>query len=256
MLIITIFFFIQCAAPYVIQTPYSINIIHIGKKCSQNSSSCIEFNTKNWFIPPIIEHVACIKSLPKVAEFSNKHNYRFIVFGDSGATNLSTCPGSESVYKAIKNLNDIDLVVHVGDISYADGDPLVWFQLIKDFDKMIENGKIPIAITLGNHEYDYLLKDAKITHDPTYVYNDYLNATAMPTFSSNGPSNGECGVSYTSFFHFNTQVDSFFSNRNFWYEFEMGFIKFYVLSSEHDLSSQSVQGRFIRNAVLNSKKYS
>jgi hypothetical protein len=36
----------------------------------------------------------------------------------------------------------------------------------------------------------------------------------------------------------------------------MGFIKFYVLSSEHDLSSQSVQGRFIRNAVLNSKKYS
>ena len=94
----------------------------------------------------------------------------FIGYGDMGAATI----GQNSTRLILANMDDVDVIVHVGDISYAMGNERVW----SDWFKMIEpvTTKIPYHVCLGNHEYDW----------PTQSFKPLL-------FTYRKDSGGECG---------------------------------------------------------------
>ena len=94
----------------------------------------------------------------------------FIGYGDMGAATI----GKNSTRLILANMDDVDVIVHVGDISYAVGNERIW----SDWFKMIEpvTTKIPYHVCLGNHEYDW----------PTQSFKPLL-------FTYMKDSGGECG---------------------------------------------------------------
>lgn len=82
--------------------------------------------------------------------------------------------------------NDAELVLHIGDVSYADGDPKIW----RSFMDAIEPyaSLAPYMVAVGNHDYDY---EGRTQKDPS---------VAKPLRPNWGKKNyahdsgGECGV--------------------------------------------------------------
>lgn len=62
--------------------------------------------------------------------------------------------------------NELDLIMHVGDISYADGLGEVWDSFMKKIEKLARS--IPYMVSIGNHEYGYNTKD-NAKKDPSGV---------------------------------------------------------------------------------------
>jgi Calcineurin-like phosphoesterase len=80
------------------------------------------------------------------------------------------------------------LVVHVGDVSYADGKGDVWEAFMKTICKFADS--VPYMVAVGNHDYDY--KGGKSKHDPSGLQ------PFRPKWGEfKRDSGGECGVPLT-----------------------------------------------------------
>lgn len=53
----------------------------------------------------------------------------------------------------IKRLNEIDFVLHIGDISYAVGDSSEWDEFMNQITPIAQ--KVPYMTCIGNHERDF-----------------------------------------------------------------------------------------------------
>lgn len=117
-----------------------------------------------------------------------------------------------------KELNHTDFVLHVGDISYADGFAPQWdifFDQIKEI-----SPRVPYMVCPGNHESDSKNSNAFYQgHDSGGECNvPYINRFAMPRVSPLQP----------------------------WYGFDYGCIHFVMMSTEHDFRQTSAQFTFLK----------
>ena len=152
------------------------------------------------------------------ADGSGQHSWDF---GDQGEK------PSFNTTRQIAEDPDSELVLHIGDISYAVGFLAEW----DNFFHMIE----PAASSkfwmtgIGNHEQGW-----------------------TKSFYPGLDSGGECGVSYNSFFPFASQNPTApFTDRQPWYDFVYANIHFVVMSTEHDFTKGSSQFNWIEDTLSN-----
>eukprot|EP01083_Nonionella_stella_P267974 905575_1 len=155
----------------------------------------------------------------------NKKPFQFIMYGDQG-TYTNAFP---TISKVESLLDDTDLVLHVGDISYAWGNGYTW----EIWSNMIARvaSSVPYMVSIGNHEYDHTANCNTGGNDVSGVgANGY-----HPVWGNEGDdSSGECGA--PMYFRYN-----FSSNGNsiFWYSFNYNSAHFIMLSSEHNYSANA-----------------
>jgi len=121
------------------------------------------------------------------------------------AGDLGTTPHSQSTIDGMME-EQADLVYHVGDMSYADGDNTVWdtwFDMVEPL-----SSTLPFMVLPGNHEQ----------------YNNF--------------------VPFDKLF-FMPSVHSKSTEGNFYYSFDYSYIHFISLSSESDYSPKSVQHKWL-----------
>ena len=95
-------------------------------------------------------------------------------------------------------------------------------------------------ISIGNHEYVYQTTqyNANTDKDPSGLHNGY-----HPIWGNyENDSNGECGVPTIKRFKMPSN-----GNTIFWYSYNLGFIHFIVISSEHDSTVDSIQYLWLQN---------
>mmetsp|Transcript_35139 Transcript_35139/g.91248 ORF Transcript_35139/g.91248 Transcript_35139/m.91248 type:complete len:550 (+) Transcript_35139:375-2024(+) len=169
--------------------------------------------------------------------------FTFLAYGDMGEPydEEAKSPLGEVVMSRVEEdlrHNGGDMVLHVGDLSYAEGKSYVWDR----FFDMIEPtaARLPYMIGVGNHEYDYT--DGK-SRDPS-GWTPYL-----PDWGNydNG-SGGECGVPTAKRFRMPGQDDPD-SQAPFWYEFSYGTAHFIMISSEHPMDTSSPQYAWLKSAL-------
>jgi len=182
----------------------------------------------------------------------------FFVFGDMGVTigNGHKENGAEIVQSAM--LEEIrngvpDLMLDVGDISYANGDPRIW----EAFMSVIEPfaSQFLWVAGIGNHEYD-MSDDGQ------------LDPWGLPPFQpewgnmEEGDSEGECGLHV----YWRFPVGEFYTPMKlrshqehlpappfgapfppFYYSFNQGLVHFVTLSTEHDVEPGSAQMTWLEN---------
>jgi hypothetical protein len=120
------------------------------------------------------------------------------------------------VTKEVSNGN-VDVVLHIGDISYAVGYSAEWDQF---FDQILPvASRVPYMVCIGNHERDYPGTGG------------LFNVT---------DSQGECGVPYERRFPMPRP-----SLDQPWYGFDYGSIHFVLMSTEHAFDPTSVQYKFL-----------
>ncbi|PKI31480.1 hypothetical protein CRG98_048127 [Punica granatum] len=111
---------------------------------------------------------------------------RIIIFGDMGKAERDGSneynnyqPGSlNTTDQLIKDLNNIDIVFHIGDISYANGYISQWDQFTAQVEPIAS--KVPYMVGSGNHERDW---------------------PGTGSFYENMDSGGECGVLAETMFY-------------------------------------------------------
>ena len=153
---------------------------------------------------------------------------RMAAFGDMGAFQTGTQGTLDRLYE---HAPEFDMVLHIGDISYAEGNALEWDHFGNEIFPLAS--RMPYQVSIGNHEYDYLVSG---TNDPS------LNGTTNgfhPVWGNYGSdSQGECGV--PTFYRF-TAPHTANSNAVFWYAFGYGSVYIVQMSSEHDYTPGSAQ---------------
>jgi len=146
----------------------------------------------------------------------------FIAFGDLGVT-PDQQPAIISTQLMIDHLNTTDLVVHIGDISYARGHAYLWEQFFSEIQPVAT--RAPYMTSIGNHEYDF-------TGQPFH-----------PSWSTYGTdSGGECGVPYIARLPMPySDASSTFKNRTVYYSYNYGPVHFAMMDSESDFLPGSAQ---------------
>jgi hypothetical protein len=120
-------------------------------------------------------------------------------------------------------------VVHFGDISYAVGYLSEWDEFMLQIEPIAS--QIPWMASIGNHEMGWSQSDP---------YNGTLETAT--------DSGGECGVPFLTRFPFAKQaLGSGMPMRQAspWYSFDIGAVHFTMLSSEHDLTINSPQWKWM-----------
>jgi hypothetical protein len=111
---------------------------------------------------------------------------RVVIFGDMGKAEADGSnefndfqPGSlNTTYQIIRDLENIDMVVHIGDICYANGYLSQWDQFTAQIEPIAST--VPYMIGSGNHERDW---------------------PGTGSFYGNLDSGGECGVPAQTVFY-------------------------------------------------------
>jgi len=107
--------------------------------------------------------------------------------------------------------SEYDMVLHVGDISYAVGYSIRWEEFFAQIQPIAT--EVPYMVCIGNHEYDY-------STQPFHPY-----------WSNYGDdSQGECGVPFLNRFHM--------PHNSLWYSFDYGNVHFTLISTEHDFETK------------------
>jgi predicted phosphohydrolase len=168
----------------------------------------------------------------------------FVAFGDMGSPTADKCPGARGTIDTLieDSIKDTDVILHNGDISYADGSPEIW----QDFQREIEpiSSAVPYVITVGNHDYGWLPDIAKKKKHHAQVFDaSGLSSPYLPEWGNfAGDSKGECGYPLINRFVMPQSIHSTVDSRApFWYSFQMGPAQFIILSGEHDVSVGSEQ---------------
>ncbi|KAI3729256.1 hypothetical protein L6452_17909 [Arctium lappa] len=154
---------------------------------------------------------------------------RVVIFGDMGKDEADGSNeynqyqrGSLNTTKQlIEDLKNIDLVFHIGDISYANGYLSQWDQFTSQIEPIASY--VPYMIASGNHERDW--------PDSGSLYEDY-------------DSGGECGVVAETMFYVPAQ-----NRTKFWYSADYGKFRFCIADSESDWKEGSEQYKFIEQCL-------
>jgi len=175
---------------------------------------------------------------------------RIIAFGDSGVavcenmgTNLPVnwtgwCELASGMTTNLI-LDDIentqyDMLLHIGDISYAVGYAIRWEQFFHQIQPIAT--QIPYIVTIGNHEFDY------------------IGQQWSPKWGNYGyDSRGECGVPFGTRF---TMPGN--GNGDNWFSIDYPLVHFTFISTEHNFSVGSDQWNWLENdlkSVDHNKKW-
>jgi acid phosphatase type 7 len=158
--------------------------------------------------------------------------FSYVVYGDQG------CPGdgwgdggkwiSAMAEREVSNPDSpIRAVHHFGDLSYARGAAHIWDEWLNMISPVTT--KIPLMISVGNHEVDYLGGGYRP------IWGNFHN-----------DSGGECAVPTLNHF---TMPNSTGSNSVFWYAYSFGSVRTLVASTEHDLAPGSQQHTWLESEL-------
>ncbi|KAK8952684.1 putative inactive purple acid phosphatase 24 [Platanthera guangdongensis] len=154
---------------------------------------------------------------------------RVVIFGDMGKAERDGSneynnyqPGSlNTTDQLVKDLDNIDIVFHIGDITYANGYLSQWDQFTSQVQPI--TSRIPYMIASGNHERDW---------PNTGSFYDTMD------------SGGECGVLAETMFYVPAKTRS-----KFWYSTDFGMFHFCIADTEHDWREGTEQYKFIENCL-------
>ncbi|KAI4386411.1 hypothetical protein MLD38_004343 [Melastoma candidum] len=157
-----------------------------------------------------------------------------VIYGDMGKKEADGSneyndfqPGSlNTTYQLIKDLKNIDIVFHIGDICYANGYISQWDQFTAQIEPIAST--IPYMIGSGNHERDW---------------------PGTGSFYLNMDSGGECGVLAETMFYVPTE-----NKDKFWYSTSYGMFKFCIADSERDWREGTEQYRFIEHCLASADR--
>ncbi|XP_014509357.1 probable inactive purple acid phosphatase 1 [Vigna radiata var. radiata] len=154
---------------------------------------------------------------------------RVVIFGDMGKAEADGSnefnnyqPGSLNTTKQIiKDLKDIDIVFHIGDLCYASGYLSQWDQFTAQIEPIAST--VPYMTASGNHERDW---------------------PGTGSFYGTMDSGGECGVPSQTMFYVPAE-----NRENFWYSADYGMFRFCIANTELDWRKGSEQYKFIENCL-------
>ncbi|XP_011024021.1 PREDICTED: probable inactive purple acid phosphatase 27 [Populus euphratica] len=159
---------------------------------------------------------------------------RVVIFGDLGKAERDGSnefnnyqPGSlNTTDQLIKDLNAIDMVFHIGDITYANGYISQWDQFTSQVEPIAST--VPYMIASGNHERD---------------------SPGTGSFYDGNDSGGECGVLAETMFYVPAE-----NRAKFWYSTDYGMFHFCIADSEHDWREGSEQYKFIEKCLASADR--
>jgi len=130
------------------------------------------------------------------------------------ACEIGSIGTTTKIWNQLQQGIDYQMVLQIGDISYAVGNAAQWDQFFWQIEPIATS--IPWMTTIGNHEYDHLSQPFK------------------PSWSNYGSdSAGECGIPFYYRFHP--------PNNDLWWSLNFGNVHFSLLSLEHDFTRGSQQ---------------
>eukprot|EP01025_Chloroclados_australasicus_P016795 TRINITY_DN1856_c0_g1_i1.p1 TRINITY_DN1856_c0_g1~~TRINITY_DN1856_c0_g1_i1.p1 ORF type:complete len:460 (-),score=59.66 TRINITY_DN1856_c0_g1_i1:273-1652(-) len=175
-----------------------------------------------------------------VPEVSFDTPVTLLAIGDTGqgVVGGDENPGANQTFAYLhKEVDNVDLILHVGDLAYADGDPEGWYAFMNLIEPVARH--VPYMVTIGNHEFDY---DGDSDNDPSH------QTHYQPDWGNFGDdSGGECGVPVIKRF---PPVHSDRPDQNtlpFWYSYDYGNVHVITLSSEHSLGHPHPQYTWLKN---------
>lgn len=154
---------------------------------------------------------------------------RVVIFGDMGKDEADGSNEYNNFQKGslnttsqlIKDLNNTDIVFHIGDLSYANGYLSQWDQFTAQIEPIAS--VVPYMVASGNHERDW---------------------PNSGSFYKNLDSGGECGVLAQTMFSFPAE-----NKDKFWYSTDYGMFRFCVADTEHDWREGTDQYKFIEHCL-------
>ncbi|MED6150973.1 putative inactive purple acid phosphatase 27, partial [Stylosanthes scabra] len=154
---------------------------------------------------------------------------RVIIFGDMGKAERDNSneyanyqPGSlNTTDQLIKDLENYDIVFHIGDLPYANGYISQWDQFTAQVQDI--SSTVPYMIASGNHERDW---------------------PNTGSFYDTPDSGGECGVPAETMYYYPAE-----NKAKFWYKADYGMFRFCIADSEHDWRAESEQFKFIEHCL-------
>ncbi|TVU04934.1 hypothetical protein EJB05_48078 [Eragrostis curvula] len=154
---------------------------------------------------------------------------RVIVFGDMGKAERDGSnefanyqPGSlNTTDTLVEDLDNYDIVFHIGDLPYANGYISQWDQFTAQVAPI--TAKKPYMIASGNHERD---------------------TPNTGGFFDVNDSGGECGVPAETYYYYPAE-----NRANFWYKVDYGMFRFCIADSEHDWREGTAQYKFIEHCL-------
>lgn len=159
---------------------------------------------------------------------------RVVIFGDMGKAEVDGSneysnyqPGSlNTTDKLINDLENIDIVFHIGDISYANGYVSQWDQFTSQVEPIAS--KVPYMVGSGNHERDW---------------------PGTGSFYTGMDSGGECGVLAETMFYVPAE-----NRAKYWYATDYGMFHFCIADTEHDWREGSEQYKFIEKCLASADR--
>ncbi|KAF3327692.1 inactive purple acid [Carex littledalei] len=154
---------------------------------------------------------------------------RVIIFGDMGKAERDGSneysnyqPGSlNTTDTLVKDLDNIDIIFHIGDIVYANGYISQWDQFTAQVEAL--TAKVPYMLASGNHERDW---------------------PNTGSFYAGFDSGGECGVLAETMYYVPTE-----NRANYWYQTDYGMFRFCIADTEHDWREGTEQYKFIEKCL-------
>ncbi|XP_076932475.1 putative inactive purple acid phosphatase 27, partial [Bidens hawaiensis] len=154
---------------------------------------------------------------------------RVIIFGDMGKAERDGSneyanyqPGSlVTTDQLINDLDNYDIVFHIGDLPYANGFLSQWDQFTSQVEPI--SSVKPYMIASGNHERDY---------------------PNSGSFYKRADSGGECGVPAETMYYVPAE-----NRAKFWYSTDYGMFHFCIADSEHDWREGSEQYAWIEKCL-------
>ncbi|CAL4905703.1 unnamed protein product [Urochloa decumbens] len=154
---------------------------------------------------------------------------RVVIFGDMGKAEEDSSDEYGNYEQAslnttkqiINDLENIDMVIHIGDLSYANGYLSQWDQFTAQIEPIVST--IPYMIGSGNHERDW---------------------PDTGSFYGHNDSGGECGVPAQTMFYVPAE-----NRAKFWYSTDYGMFRFCVAHTEEDWRPGTEQYKFIEHCL-------
>lgn len=154
----------------------------------------------------------------------------FAAYGDAGEPGHPKCPGAAAVADALASAvasRSLDLLLHVGDIAYADGDAGAWDRYAAAAEAAA--GSVPLAVAVGNHEAADSRGECGVPLAARYGDVGGWRA-ALEAAAGDGTEKGIDAATLDTA-----------AAPPFWYSFDAGPVAFTILSSEHAVHPGSPQ---------------
>lgn len=196
-------------------------------------------NTRYWVVPQqggVLGYETTFRTAkPRGGDVAS----RFVLYGDQAITaGEGATATAQHITERVSTQDDLDFLLHVGDLSYGCGSTDVW----NSWHDIIEpySSRLPYLVSIGNHEYDYVASEDG-SKDPSGV-----TKTWHPPWSNAGrDGGGECGVPPARRFRYPQN-----GNGVFWYSFDAGNVHVAMISSEHDCSPGSPLGLWLEKDLM------